>query len=311
MTLAHDKNGLIGPEIKPWHIRATYHSYDKKGRPEYEGTYEEWWASPTIYKLSFTSPKSTRTDYANGTTLFRDGSPEWQSGPELSLRASLVDPLLDASMLGQFKLESRNVDVGKVRLPCVALTYPLRSNIQVPGDFYPAACFEATMPVLRLYSDGPFRTLYDRDVLFQGHYVPRQIQVFMSGRLVADMNVDLIETLKDSPDSITAAPSSALPVDLTKITFKEGMGSRWPILFKKAFPVYPDDAKSRRIQGSVNLRATIGPDGSVQDLQTIDGPGMLRQAAIDAVRQWLYKPFDVMGEPRPVQIEVHVIFQLG
>jgi hypothetical protein len=71
MTLAHDKNGLVGSEIKPWHIRGTYRSFDTKGKPEYEGTYEEWWVNATNYKLSFTNPKSTQKDFATGAVLLR------------------------------------------------------------------------------------------------------------------------------------------------------------------------------------------------------------------------------------------------
>ena len=102
MSLARDRNGLSGSEIKPWHIRGTYRSFDMKGNPEYEGTYEEWWVSATRYKLSLNNPKSTQTDYATGTVLLRDGSPEWQSGLELLMRASLLQPLPDVSQLKEF-----------------------------------------------------------------------------------------------------------------------------------------------------------------------------------------------------------------
>ena len=311
MSLAHDRNGLIGSDIKLWHIRGTYHSFDMKGSPEYEGTYEEWWASATRYKLSFNSPKSTQTDYATGTALLHDGSPEWQSGVELLMRASLLEPLPDFSQLSGFTLQRRTQAVGQSTIECVGLTYPLRSNLKVSGDYFPTACFDPAKPVLRIYSEGSTRIICDHIVLFQGHYLARQIQVFVSGKLAADMNLDVIETLKESPDTILAPPSTALPVDLTKIRFKDGTRSRWPTLLKKAIPVYPQEAKSLRIQGTVNIKATIGLDGHVESMQLIDGPMMLHQAAFDAVNQWLYRPFDLMGQPRPVEVEIHVVFSLG
>jgi protein TonB len=83
------------------------------------------------------------------------------------------------------------------------------------------------------------------------------------------------------------------------------------MLLKKVVPAYPDAAKSMRIDGTVTIKATIGPDGHVGNLQIINGPGVLQKPATDAVRQWLYRPFDVMGEPRPVQVELHVIFTIG
>jgi TonB family protein len=312
MTLAHDKNGLVGSDVKPWHIRGTYRSFDAKGKSEFEGTYEEWWLNASKYKLSFTNPKSTQTDYATGTVLLRDGSQEWQSGFELLLRASLLEPLPDVSQLNEFTLQHRARANGQSSIECVGLTYPVSPALQVSGNFYPAACFESTIPVLRVYSEGPStRIIYGRIVSFQKHYLARQIQVFVSGKLAADMNLDVVEALTTSPDTILSAPSTALPVDLTKILFKDGTASRWPALLKKAPPVYPQQAKLMRIQGTVNIKATIGPDGHVESLQPIDGPTVLRQAALDAVRQWLYRPFDVMGEPRPVEIEAHVVFTMG
>jgi TonB family protein len=312
MALAHDKDGLVGSDIKPWHIRGTYRSFDTKGKPDYEGTYEEWWVNATKYKLSFTNPKSTQTDYATGTVLLRDGSQEWQSGIELLLRASLLEPLPDVSQLNGFTLRRWTQAVGQSSIECVGLTYPVRPNLEVSGNFYPAACFDPTIPVLRVYSEGTStRIIYDHIVSFQEHYLARQIQVFLSGKLAADMSLDVVEPLKESPDTVLAAPSTALPVDLTKITIKEGTKSRWPTLLKKAVPVYPQEAKSMRVQGTVNIKATIGVDGHVESMQPINGPSMLRQAAFDAVRQWLYRPFDAMGQPRPVEIEIHVVFTLG
>jgi protein TonB len=75
--------------------------------------------------------------------------------------------------------------------------------------------------------------------------------------------------------------------------------------------MYPSLAKSKRIDGTVNIRATIGVDGHIDSMQPIDGPMLLRQAAFDAVHQWIYRPFDLMGQPRPVEIEIHVVFTLG
>jgi TonB family protein len=311
MSLAHDRNGLIGSDIKPWHIRGTYHRFDIKGSPEYEGTYEEWRASATRYKLSFNSPNS-QTDYATGTALLRDGSPEWRNGMELLLRASLLEPLPDASQLGAFTLQRRTQAVGQSTIECVGLTYPLPSNVKVSGDYFPTACFDPTKPVLRIYSEGTLiRIIYDHIVLFQGHYLARQIQVFVNSKLAADMSLDVIETLKESPDITLAPPPTALPVDLTKIRFKDGTISRWPALLKQAIPIYPEEAKSLRIQGTVNIKATIGLDGHVESMQVIDGPILLRQAALDAVNQWLYRPFDLMGQPRPVELVIHIVFNLG
>jgi protein TonB len=76
-------------------------------------------------------------------------------------------------------------------------------------------------------------------------------------------------------------------------------------------PVYPALARQARIQGTVVLRAVIGKDGSIENLQLISGHPMLAPAAIDAVRQWKYKPYLLNGEPVEVDTEVQVNFTLA
>jgi periplasmic protein TonB len=82
-------------------------------------------------------------------------------------------------------------------------------------------------------------------------------------------------------------------------------------LLDKTVPQYPEIARTARIQGTVVLQATIAKDGTIQNLRVIDGPPMLQQAAVDAVRSWRYKPYLLNGEPVEVETTVNVIFNLG
>ena len=76
-------------------------------------------------------------------------------------------------------------------------------------------------------------------------------------------------------------------------------------------PVYPPIAKTAHISGTVVLHCIIGQDGTVQNLQYISGPPLLMQSAMDAVRQWRYKPMMLNGEPVRVDTTVTVVFTLG
>jgi protein TonB len=76
-------------------------------------------------------------------------------------------------------------------------------------------------------------------------------------------------------------------------------------------PVYPIVAREARIQGTVLLDATISRQGTIENLRVVDGPPMLRQAALDAVAQARYRPFLLNGEPVEVQTTIRVIFSLG
>jgi periplasmic protein TonB len=68
-------------------------------------------------------------------------------------------------------------------------------------------------------------------------------------------------------------------------------------LIRRVQPEYPALAKQARIQGTVVLRAVIAREGSIQDLQVISGHPLLVQAAINAVRQWRYRPYYLNDQP--------------
>ena len=76
-------------------------------------------------------------------------------------------------------------------------------------------------------------------------------------------------------------------------------------------PQYPAEAGRTRIEGTVVLLAVIGKDGSVQDVQVESGVPLLAQAAIDAVKQWRYKPYMVDGEPVEVDSRITINFTLS
>ena len=73
-------------------------------------------------------------------------------------------------------------------------------------------------------------------------------------------------------------------------------------------PVYPPLAKQARIQGVVVLEAEISKEGTIDNLKVISGHPLLIQAAIDAVKQWRYKPTQLNGEPVPVVTTITVNF---
>ncbi len=79
---------------------------------------------------------------------------------------------------------------------------------------------------------------------------------------------------------------------------------------RKVQPVYPPLAKQARIQDHVVLNAQIGTDGTVQNLAVVSGHPLLRQAAIDAVRQWQFEPTSLNGQPVQVVTQIEINFTL-
>jgi periplasmic protein TonB len=81
-------------------------------------------------------------------------------------------------------------------------------------------------------------------------------------------------------------------------------------LIKRVVPLYPRPASQLRISGTVHLLGIITKDGNIQKLQVLSGHPMLRQAAIDAVSQWVYRPTILNGQPVEMEAPIDVIFTL-
>jgi protein TonB len=76
-------------------------------------------------------------------------------------------------------------------------------------------------------------------------------------------------------------------------------------------PVYPPIAKAAHVSGTVVLHAIISKSGTIENLTAVSGPAMLQGAAIDAVRQWRYKPYLLNGDPTEVDTTITVNFNLN
>jgi protein TonB len=94
-----------------------------------------------------------------------------------------------------------------------------------------------------------------------------------------------------------------------KVNISQGVATG--LLLQKVQPTYPAIAKAARVQGTVVLQATISKNGSITNLRVQSGPAMLQQSALDAVRNWRYKPYLLNGDPVEVETTVNVVFSLG
>jgi periplasmic protein TonB len=108
---------------------------------------------------------------------------------------------------------------------------------------------------------------------------------------------------------------SSTPVAVPKVAAPQrvrvSQGVSQGLLIKKIQPPYPPLARQARIQGQVVLQAEISKDGSIQNLRLISGHPMLAPSAIEAVKQWRYKPYYLNGEPVEVETQITVIFSLS
>jgi len=83
------------------------------------------------------------------------------------------------------------------------------------------------------------------------------------------------------------------------------------MLIDKVLPAYPSPARAMHIAGRVELQATISRDGTIDNLRVVDGPVLLRAAALEAVRKWRYRPYLLNGEPVEVETTINVDFTMN
>ena len=106
-------------------------------------------------------------------------------------------------------------------------------------------------------------------------------------------------------------PPAVKAVETRREPLRVGGNVQAANLIKKISPPYPALAKSARIQGTVRFTAIIGKDGTIQNLQLVSGHPMLVQSATEAVKQWVYKPTLLNGEPVEVITQIDVNFTLS
>jgi len=110
---------------------------------------------------------------------------------------------------------------------------------------------------------------------------------------------------------IISSTPVAVPKVATPQRVRVSQGVSQGLLVRKVQPNYPPLARQARIQGSVLLQAVISKDGAIENLRLISGHPMLAPAALEAVKQWRYKPYILNGEPVEVETQIRVNFTLS
>jgi protein TonB len=108
-----------------------------------------------------------------------------------------------------------------------------------------------------------------------------------------------------------APPPPPPPKPVTPKAIRVGGNVQQANLIRQPKPVYPPLAKAARVQGTVKFEAVIAKDGTIQNLHVISGPPLLVNAALEAVKQWQYKPTLLNSEPVEVITTIDVNFTLS
>ena len=279
---------------------------DAKGRPSEQGTIEEWWKTPSMYKVVFTSPSYSSTEIHVADGIYR--AKDTGSAPYLLelVREQIVHPLtIDDVQKGVLRMEKR--ESSKVPLDCIMVAQPLKGVEAPPLGLFPTYCMDRDKDVLRAsYNFGNQTVLRNHLAVFQKRAVPMSLIVQSGDKAIATSQIEDLRgfALQESDFATTGL------VNVDKITDVLGsvMGGH---AISQERPVYPDRAKFNHVTGTVRLGAIIGTDGRVRSLKFNSIPDAdLGIAAVAAVRHWRYQPYLVNGVPVEVQTEITVNFEM-
>lgn len=312
------------PALKPWHLKSSYQLYNEKGTPSEQGTFEYWWASPKVYRSTWTRPGASRTDWHTP-----DGEYAYEATGEplelfeFKLQAALIPPLPKADNLdpSKFHLEGSGGTGNEATGSCITVVPRIgRDGTALPPDQgpFPTYCFDSKKPMLQsVYSYERVLTTFGNIAETQGRFLARRVEVFEGKHNLLSATVDSIDMFPPnehifSPSSLATHTMLQATVEQTRKVNSDSGKIVEGFIIKKMNPTYPREAKKKRIQGQVVLTAIIGTDGRTHDLMVVSAPSaLLAASSFRAVSQWEYKPYLLDGAPVPVDTTIKVNFALG
>lgn len=129
------------------------------------------------------------------------------------------------------------------------------------------------------------------------------------GGVVGGVTGGVLSDMLGGPRTMPPLPKTPQPTPVRRIRVASGVAEA--NLIHDVSPQYPPEAGRERIEGTVVLLAAIGSDGTVQDVQIVSGLPILAQAAIEAVKQWRYKPYLLNGVPVEIDSRITINFTLS
>lgn len=318
------------PEMKPWHLKATYQLYDEQGKPTEQGTYEFWWASPTVYRSTWTRKSASESDWTTDKGGYVEiGSGDGRNFYEYALGRELLSPFPKADVYSEenARFKTKQVTDGGIDIECVMIVskkvgYDFIAPIEM--GLLPTYCIDLQSKVLLAsYSAEGLTANFPQVVRTQEHFLAKHMELMERGHKVLSATVEQVNGIAANDAAFTpssdekqiAPPKGAIEAKgdgLNPRVFQvDGETTAKGMLLHRVMPTYPAAARESGAKGTVVLDATIDKDGTVHDVQAVSTPSvLLLESAMFAVSQWTYKPFLLDGKPIQVETKIRVIYSL-
>jgi TonB family protein len=230
--------------------------------------------------------------------------PQPVSAPLGSQPTATVSPMSTPVETPSTRATGRASSAAQTSAPKTTTATPLDKPSAGPGN----------SPVIRIAADGPANSEPATKKASSAPIVVKSNSTGTKAQNQADDAPPLPSTIavasandgKLSGLMSSAAPSIPKP-SLTTLRISQGVSQG--LVIKRVQPKYPPAALAVRTQGTVQIEATINKEGSVVNPKVLSGDPILAHAAIEAVRQWRYKPYYLDGEPVEIQTQITINFK--
>ena len=225
-------------------------------------------------------------EYGTDKGELRSGASQVLSTLLLDAQHDMVEPFPTEKTIQTNEFSIKQIDSNGAKLSCLSLTPQA-----YPGYTY---CVDGGQSILRISSCAAesIQILHNRILRFQGHFIAGDLKVVHSGKVALTAHLESIERL-DTVNEADFTPSADAVVQPRLVLIAGSIAGG--LVLKKVAPDYPVTAKDMHVGGVVVLKAIISTEGQIRDLHVVSGPKLFQQSALDAVRQWEYRPYLLNG----------------
>ncbi len=305
LRVAEQANALDVEGLKPWHLKLAVSLFNSKGKPAEDGTVEEWWVSPKLWKRVYTTPSFTSTEVQTEVGLFHTKGAALPPEPLRLLLAQVVHPINQPPTTDKIMPDLRKPIMGSKAVDCIMLDGDLKRVANPQIGFFPTYCFDPGQTTLIFsYDFGAQLIIRNSVAKFQGHAVA----------IDATMQIDRVLAAKAHVAELTSMPASAPTItadDLAPDTPVVKVSSRTMLpLLRDQVPAFVSaDTSHSHVNGQVTLHVIIGRDGRMRSARPTSYPSTeYTLAAMSAMRLYRWQPYLLNGVPTEVDTTVDIDF---
>ena len=299
----------------PFRMDATFSTTDFMGRPDNQGKWTEEFGHPGSVKRTIKDSKAPET-YAPEDQENIGASTPATTGTFMQqlLTTALLMPGPNDLAIQRSRITYKTQKVGTISLRCVILEpQETGKNRYLQQTATRAYCLAPDAPLIRLSQLAFGITVtYNSIAHFGNRTFAQQITATQRGHERGKLQVVKLVAAPELLQADFPKSQPEAPVDTEHAGAKLSSAITVGLLLRKVTPVYPIEAKQKHITGTVVLHAIISKEGTIDSIEVISAPAdVLAEAAVEAVSQWTYKPYLLLGKPTEVDTTITVNFAMN